>query len=193
MEREAEDNTENTVTAEFHPPGLESRPENDQETTLEAEAQVTPLHPNAPQAPPEVDFNPVPAGQDEYHTEPTEQMPSPLQDVAPVPLPIDPLANTPSAGGDAAEADAPQEPEYQGAGRWSELPLPNAGAQELPTPAPAPTPARPKREHTDQGPVAEFFGRALSMIRSDAYLMFLGAAGLVIVVLLGALWLLPAS
>jgi hypothetical protein len=37
------------------------------------------------------------------------------------------------------------------------------------------------------------FGRTLSMIRSDAYLMFLGAAGLVILILLGALWLLPSS
>ena len=35
--------------------------------------------------------------------------------------------------------------------------------------------------------------RGVALIRSDAYTLFLGAAGLVILILLAALWLLPPS
>jgi len=196
MEREAPvgRSSENTVTAEFHPPGLEGPPESEQETTLEAEAQVTPLHPNTSDRSQDIAFSPMPDGQDTYHSEPTEQMMASSQDVEPVPLPINPDANPSAAIVDVDTQHEAQEPEYQGAGRWSELPLPNAGTQDLVTPqAPAAAPKRPTQELGDQGPVAEMFGRTISMIRSDAYLMFLGAAGLVILILLGALWLLPAS
>ena len=41
--------------------------------------------------------------------------------------------------------------------------------------------------------VSELLARGMAMIRSDAYTLFLGAAGLIIVVLLTALWLLPSS
>jgi hypothetical protein len=184
---------ENTVTAEFHPPGLGDPPEAEQENTLDSDAQVTPLHPTEADNSREIEFSPLPNLPDSYHTEPTEQMPGQSQDIEPVPVPIDRGTTPPLPGPSVEGAPEGEEPEYQGAGRWSELPLPNAGAHELPPPKAPRAPPKPKHEHGDQGPVAEMFGRTLSMIRSDAYLMFLGAAGLVILILLGALWLLPSS
>ena len=48
-------------------------------------------------------------------------------------------------------------------------------------------------EPADRGPIAEMLMRGIALIRSDAYTLFLGAAGLVILILLAALWLLPPS
>ena len=92
----------------------------------------------------------------------------------------------------SAEEPPDEEPEYQGAGRWSELPLPNAGQTELPNPQPRPE-SHQTLEPADRGPVAEMLMRGIALIRSDAYTLFLGAAGLVILILLAALWLLPPS
>ena len=87
---------------------------------------------------------------------------------------------------------AGDEPVYQGAGRWSELPLPNAGQTDLPEPAP-PADTHRTVEPVDRGPIAEMVVRGIALIRSDAYTLFLGAAGLIILILLAALWLLPPS
>ena len=170
MERPPAEETENTVTAEFHPPGLEDAITASSEAA--PEASVTPLHPNL--KPEEPAFMP--------------ETPSADETIPPVPLPInEPEPTLHQAAEPAVETE---EPVYQGAGRWSELPLPNAGQTELPAAKPDP---EPRREPLDRGPVAEILGRGVALIRSDAYTLFLGAAGLIILILLAALWLLPSS
>jgi serine/threonine protein kinase len=160
---------ENTVTAEIHPPGLDAA-----DTTASTEdASVTPLHPNIDTAP--VDSDPfVPAEEETTHA-----IPGPISEADPVPAPPSTAAPIQS-----------EEPTYQGAGRWSELPLPNTGQTDLPS---SHTKPEPRREPLESGPVSELLARGMAMIRSDAYTLFLGAAGLIIVVLLTALWLLPSS
>jgi len=69
------------------------------------------------------------------------------------------------------------------------LPLPNAGQQDLQTPA-APTTRQPT-ERPEPGPVADLLAWLIGKIRGDSYLLFLSAAGLVILVLLSALWIMP--
>jgi hypothetical protein len=101
--------------------------------------------------------------------------------------PISPIGQSepsPNTHPGIAPAD---EPEYTGAGRWSELPLPGAEGEELPlgageigTPAPG-----------EPGPIGEAIRKMMDIIRGDAYLLFIGGASLVIVLLLAALWLLP--
>ena len=192
MERppEGETTQEKTVTAEIHPPGLDSSASvSDGQGGDSTEPEVTPLQPIPLHKPGSSDAYEA----EVYQAEATERLPMPLEDVAPVPLPIDRDVPIQTPGPDSRQDPGVDEPEYRGAGRWSELPLPNAGGQELPAPK-APTPvSRATPDPLDKGPVAEMFGRALSVIRSDAYLLFLGAAGLVIFLLLAALWFLPAS
>ncbi len=91
-----------------------------------------------------------------------------------------------------SDEQADEEPEYQGAGRWSELPLPNAGQTDLPSAQPR-AESHQTVEPMDRGPIAEMLMRGIALIRSDAYTLFLGAAGLIILILLAALWLLPPS
>ena len=160
---------EKTVTAEIHPPGLDSASPEPEEP--QQEADVMPLHPAASNAPEEPAWSP----------EPTPAVPLPIHQEP------EPTMSPPSA-----EEPPDEEPEYQGAGRWSELPLPNAGQTELPNPQPRPE-SHQTLEPADRGPVAEMLMRGIALIRSDAYTLFLGAAGLVILILLAALWLLPPS
>ncbi len=172
---EASGTTENTVTAEYHPPGLADPATAETVTNEEDEAVVTAFPSNTEPAP-EPEWTPEPA-----------QEPS----VEPVPMAINP---TPSPA-PPAPIEEPDEPEYRGAGRWSELPLPNAGGQDLPKTAPSsvtPKP-KPKREPLEQGPVGEALGSLLNLIRGDSYMLFLGAAGVVILALLVILWLLGPS
>ena len=162
------DDEEKTVTAEINPPGLESAQTEDGNSP--EEAQVMPLHPEpAPAAEgPSWEPDPAPAVPLPIHSEPVSQAVQP------------------------PEEHADDEPEYRGAGRWSELPLPNAGQTDLPESLPRPESHRTV-EPVDRGPVAEMLMRGIALIRSDAYTLFLGAAGLVILILLAALWLLPPS
>jgi hypothetical protein len=168
--------SEDTVTGQFHPPGLDD-PTYEQ-SELQVEADVTPLHATstADQSGIEHGFGDTdsnaaiddePEVDEDEHTEP-------------VTFPIDGPATDPSGA---------DEPVYQGAGRWSELPLPNTGQQDLETGAAA----KPRQavEHHDTGPAAEMIAWLIGKIRSDSYLLFLSAAGLVIVVLLLALWIMP--
>jgi hypothetical protein len=165
--------TENTVTAEYHPPGL-GDPSTAETVTNEEDGGVVTPFPSTPEAAPEPEWTPEPA------VEPA---------VAPVAMAINPEpSHTPQA-----PADPPDEPEYRGAGRWSELPLPNAGGQDLPKSTQTPAKTKPKREPLDQGPVAEALGSVLNLIRGDTYMLFLGAAGVVILALLVVLWLLGPS
>ena len=130
--------------------------------------------------------NTEPAPEPEWTPEPAQE-PS----VEPVPMAINP---TPSPA-PASPVEEPDEPEYRGAGRWSELPLPNAGGQDLPktTQNSVKPKPKPKREPLEQGPVGEALGSLLNLIRGDSYMLFLGAAGVVILALLVILWLLGPS
>ena len=162
------EDTEKTVTAELHPPGLDATPQPAEDG--QAEAEVMPLHP---------DSGPVPVEQP-WTPEPTPAVPLPIHH--------EPAPAVQAPAGEPAD----DEPEYQGAGRWSELPLPNAGQTDLPDPGPSPDTHRTV-EPVDRGPIAEMLVRGVALIRSDAYTLFLGAAGLIILILLAALWLLPPS
>jgi hypothetical protein len=156
-----------------------------EEITEHTEAMVTPLHPNLAATLDEPAFL-APAHED--NVEPVAfaiDAPGPIHS-APVNV------GTPSPGlptGVSSPIET-EEPVYKGAGRWSELPLPNPGQTELPS---AHIQAELTGEPLERGPVAELIGRGMSLIRSDTYTLFLGAAGLVILVLLAALWLLPSS
>jgi len=165
---------EHTVTAELNPPGLEDAITANSESTHEA--TVTPLH-GTEEVTAEVEsFNAPPA------EAPPEEVNEPTH--PPVPVPID----------DNGHEAQTEEPVYQGAGRWSELPLPNAGQTDLPESKPmAKSTPKPSSSPDDHGPIADLFARGLALIRSDAYTLFLGAAGLVILILLVALWLLPSA
>jgi hypothetical protein len=156
-----------------------------EEITEHTEAMVTPLHPNLAGTLDEPAFL-APAHED--NVEPVAfaiDAPGPIHS-----LPVN--VGTPSPGlptGVSSPIET-EEPVYKGAGRWSELPLPNPGQTELPS---AHIQAELTGEPLERGPVAELIGRGMSLIRSDTYTLFLGAAGLVILVLLAALWLLPSS
>jgi hypothetical protein len=168
--------SEDTVTGQFHPPGLDDPTYEQPE--VQVEADVTPLHPTSTgvdsgmehgfsDTAPHTATGGDPEVDEDEHTEP-------------VPFPI---------GGPATDPSVADEPVYQGAGRWSELPLPNAGQEDLETPAAA-TPRQAIEMH-DTGPAAEMIAWLIGKIRSDSYLLFLCAAGLVIIVLLLALWIMP--
>jgi len=73
-------------------------------------------------------------------------------------------------------------------GSWSELPLPGKGAEDLPAPRQEPAPKKKARATSDEpressGPIGTALGRALEMVRGDAYVLFLGIATVVIIVL----------
>ena len=176
MERaETPATSEDTVTGQFHPPGLDNpTPE---QPEIQIEANVTHLHPNENSEESEFDRGVnVDAQASESHGNPIDEE---EERTEPVPFPID---------GQAGDMEA-DEPVYQGAGKWSELPLPNAGQQDLQTPA-APTTRQPT-ERPETGPVADLLAWLIGKIRGDSYLLFLSAAGLVILVLLFALWIMP--
>jgi hypothetical protein len=119
---------------------------------------------------------------------------APVATPAPVPseptlsvTPISPIGQSepsPNTHPGIAPAD---EPEYTGAGRWSELPLPGAEGEELPLGAGEIGTSAPG----EPGPIGEAIRKMMDIIRGDAYLLFIGGASLVIVLLLAALWLLP--
>ncbi len=172
---EQPDPSEDTVTGHFQPPGLDD-PTYEQ-PDVQVEAEVTPLHPNSTDEHSGIEhgfgdttLNPA---LDDHSYEEEEQ-------TEPVPFPI---------GGPTTDPSEADEPVYQGAGRWSELPLPNTGQQDLESPS-APLPHQPA-ERQEAGPIAEMISWLIGRIRSDSYLLFLSAAGLVIVVLLLALWIMP--
>jgi hypothetical protein len=120
---------------------------------------------------------------------PAEAVSEPVP-VAPEPVPVAAAAvpshePTPNTHPGIAPTD---EPEYTGAGRWSELPLPGTEGEELPADAGEFSPSGGE----DPGPIGEALRRAMDIIRGDAYLLFIGGASLIIVLLLAALWLLPS-
>ncbi len=119
-------------------------------------------------------------------TEPTSPTPRPLApSKMPLPTPIEsrPEPIPPTNPG----IKVSDEPEYRGAGRWSELPLPSSQTQDLPVTERSLTEEAPK----EQGPIGSAIGSLLELIRGDWFHLFLGGASLVIVLLLAALWLLP--
>jgi serine/threonine protein kinase len=79
------------------------------------------------------------------------------------------------------------EPEYQGAGRWSELPLPSEQGTDLPSHQRTVTDEAPK----EKGPIGSSIAQLLDLIRGDWYYLFFGGASVVIILLLAALWLIP--
>ena len=173
---ETQTQSEDTVTGHFHPPGLDDPTYEQPE--IQVEAEVTSLHPNLDADHSGMEHTPS----DAAHPGTVEGHPYEDEDehTEPVPFPI---------GGSVTDPAGSDEPVYQGAGRWSELPLPNAGQQDLETPT-ANEPRQPM-ERQETGPVAEMIAWLIGKIRSDSYLLFLSAAGLVIVVLLLALWIMP--
>jgi serine/threonine protein kinase len=162
---EASQPSENTVTAATMPPGLDT--EEREEPDVQVEAEVTPLH-----AHPEASAHPEPA--------PKEPEP-PAQ---PEPVIHEPVVHT--IDHDPQEST---EPVYQGAGSWSELPLPNVAQTELSS-VPSPKPESTV-EPADRSPIADLIGSLIDKFRSDTYMLFLGAAGLAIIILLITLSLMP--
>jgi len=144
--------------------------------------------PAAPAAP---EPAPTPAPAPPPTPEPKVTAPADTQEPAVVPsaLPIPPQAAqepTPNTHPGIAPSD---EPEYTGAGRWSELPLPGSEGEELPIGAGEHASAEP----VERGPIGEAISRLMDVVRGDMYLLFIGGASLVIVLLLAALWLLPSN
>lgn len=101
----------------------------------------------------------------------------------------------PTAPARRPEPPPPEEPDFKGAGRWSELPLPSAGRDDLP-PArldrprtTAPVLTTPVEEEVDEndaasaGPVAAAISRAISAIRGDAFILFLVIAIVLCIIL----------
>ncbi|MEC9390674.1 MAG: hypothetical protein VX944_11440 [Myxococcota bacterium] len=159
MDRPSDGGHGETVTDAAVPPGLQDI-EPPEEPEVHIEADVTPLHAPPPDAP--------------AQSEPA---------VVVSPPPEAPLDEGSEEGPD------PVEPVYQGAGNWSELPLPNIEQHEISTPE------APRSERTGPvealGPIAELSSWLIAKIGSDSYVLFLGAAGLAIVILLLTLWLMP--
>jgi serine/threonine protein kinase len=117
--------------------------------------------------------------------------------VAPAPVPVAPEPVPVAAAAVSSHEPAPNthpgiaptdEPEYTGAGRWSELPLPGSEGEDLPAGDSDFSTSRAE----DPGPIGTALRRAMDIIRGDAYLLFIGGASLIIVLLLAALWLLPS-
>ena len=84
----------------------------------------------------------------------------------------------------------PAEPAFQGTGRWSDLPLPAAGNDDLPTRKVAKTKRRtPTVDEVEiepresEGPVGDFIARVYSMIKGDQFVLFIGAVAIVIILL----------
>jgi len=118
--------------------------------------------------------------------EPTGKGPTPISlSTMPLPVPVD-AGNEPALPTHPG-VEAAEEPEYRGAGRWSELPLPASDARDLPASERTVTDETPR----EQGPIGATISRLLDLIRGDWYYLFFGGASLVIVLLLAALWLLP--
>jgi len=132
-------------------------------------------------------------------TEGSPTPPAPAIDAASTPIdaPAEPIPSpapvAPEAPHEPALSTHPgiepaDEPEYTGAGRWSELPLPGADGVELQVGGDESTVTGP----VERGPIGRALGQLLDMVRGDAYLLFIGGASLFIVVLLAILWLLPS-
>lgn len=115
--------------------------------------------------------------------------PAPVTPKPPPPRPASPRPVTRAVR--PAEPRPPETPTFQGS--WSELPLPDRGGEELPGPRndpPTRAKARPlsddDRADDDReppGPIGAALARALETVRGDAYVLFLGVATVVIVVL----------
>lgn len=156
-----------TVTNAATPPGLDNPPDTESQAHTESDmpaAEITPLHPA-----------------EESAVEPHEVMdPEPSVTMGNAELGLEP---------DHIEIESdPSEPMYQGAGSWSELPLPNIQQTDVvPAEPEEPLRADPNRERS---PISELSALVIAKIRSDSYLLFLGIAGLAILVLLFTLSLM---
>lgn len=91
------------------------------------------------------------------------------------------------------EPDLDDEPEYQGLGRWTDLPLPRTTGEELPS-----TPVSARYEHTEDlepehredSPLGTALADLFELIRGDAFVLFIGGAAVLIILLVVALILL---
>lgn len=93
-------------------------------------------------------------------------------------LPLRPAATTPAVD---------DEPEYRGAGRWTDLPLPDEPEADLEDDLGPPSVSDEGTVPRAPGPVAQTLSRLGSVARGDSYLVFLALAALLIVGLLLAL------
>ena len=111
--------------------------------------------------------------------------PSPAPSAAPSLPATEPTASRSShPAGSLRPADDVSEPEYRGAGRWTDLPLPGAGGPSPVGPDPF---ADDLTEPTDQQPRSSALDRVLELAQGDTYRLFLGGAILVIAILIIAL------
>lgn len=101
---------------------------------------------------------------------------------APFEIPIGPAR--PEGRSPASSADA--EPEYRGAGRWTDLPLPSLGG---PSPI-GPDPFEFDATEPLPPPAPSLIDRALATVEGESYKVFLGVAIAVIVLLVLALLIL---
>ena len=88
----------------------------------------------------------------------------------------------------AKNAEYNDEPVYRGAGRWSELPLPQQGNDDLGSHTKTKEPEHWSGTHTEftdlaPGPIGQQISRLIELISADAYVFFLGGAALVITLL----------
>jgi len=95
-------------------------------------------------------------------------------------------------GADLPEDDEVEEPQYRGAGRWTELPLPGAAPRrtdvtEDEEPEPSPSVAVDRGTSVRMAGLSEPLQRIMELARGEAYWVYLGGVVVVIVILLGLL------
>ncbi len=110
---------------------------------------------------------------------PQVQLTEPRARVAPVIMP------GPDAAGDEFDAQL----QYEGAGPWTELPLPDPTRSSLSTTGEDLYSDTPRPEEDDDdlglpGPIGGAIERLLELIRGDAYVMFIGGGAVIILLLI---------
>jgi serine/threonine protein kinase len=105
----------------------------------------------------------------------------------------DALHSAPAPEPTVEPADVRAEPEFSGTGRWSDLPLPATPKEDLPSRQKKKSPLRQRRSDVFEddalepgesaGPVGDFIGRIVQMIRGDQFVLFIGGTAIAIILL----------
>lgn len=131
----------------------------------------------------------------QVHLAPTERLPGPSASVgSPGAFPAEPRLPTTLDEVATAPHSAPS---YEGIGRWTELPLPRVSGEDLPVPRRRSDRSVQRDESDDfdddlalENPLASAVADLFDLVRGDAFVLFIGGAAVLIILLVVALILL---